>query len=269
VTAAAADVDAVVPAQAVSAPATVPPVPPTAATAAPAGAITEASSRVPVEVPERILRRQEARVAGVVKIIFRQPPIIAGQRRADYYDLVQVVLQDYRPAYYDEVAVLRQIVDAEWDILTFQQVRTWLFNAEIAEGIIQQFADQENDDDDDQLQKNDASDRSLSRLRTVRLIVFGAVAGDGALIERIEGNLGVGRVGFSAYTAKEMLRDIRSHIFADGAMNAAITRRNSGIRHFEKLRDARYKRFELHQPTARDLGIKSIEEYVESRLTPE
>jgi hypothetical protein len=209
---------------------------------------TYSRPRLVVEVPARILKLVPPRSDPAVKSLFRHPPVIAGQSIDDYYDLAAVVLSEYCPRGYGEVALVKRIVDEEWKLMTFGEVQKWLLNAEIAEGLLSQLTDLDVGAGD---QKAEKSSEAQSRVQQWRRIVFAAVSGNHAMLELVEKQ--VAYVAFDAFAARHMLEDIRSHILADSVMGAALKRKLNAMRDLEKLRAAEINRRLTREVTAEDI----------------
>ena len=210
---------------------------------APARGISSLNARQHVEFPNRILKLMNPETRITVQVVFRYPPIIAGQSLAHYYDLAEAVILDYRPYSYVEVVLVKQLVDEEWRVLTFGEVQKWLLNAAIGNGLVDELAD---------LDDGPSEDRQ-NRMRARRRIVFGAISGEPVMIEQLEKNLGVGCLGLNVNSARHIVDDIRGHIFADSIINAALRRRNGVIQQLEKISEGRYQRMQMKKLTAEDI----------------
>jgi hypothetical protein len=112
----------------------------------------------------RIGDRISSRCGRAFRVLFQNPPCILGQAIADYYELAVVALDEFIPQNYREVALLKQIVDEEWKVLTFSQVQTALLNAAIAAGLVERLCDSGGDKKD--------------QLRQWRRVVFAAGSGN-------------------------------------------------------------------------------------------
>jgi len=224
---------------------------------------TYSRALVRVELPDKIVQLVSPELLPAVRSVFRYPPITAGQSIEDYFDLAEAAILEYRVHGYSELGLLKQIVDEDWKIMTFSRVQIALLSAEIAEGILSQLCDV--DPKAGNLEEKDQKNsQAPSRVGQWRRIVFAAVSGDEAMRNLIEKQGGY--VGFDAFAARHMLEDIRSHIFADNVMNAAVQRKLRAIRDLEKQREARYRRIETNKLTARDVkalrGALPIGEWV-------
>ncbi len=173
----------------------------------------------------RIGDRISPSCAKAFRVLFQNPPCVLGQAIADYYELAVVALDEFIPQNYREVALLKQIVDEEWKVLTFGHVQTALLNAAIAAGLVERLCDSGGD--------------NKEQLRQWRQVVFAAVSGDVEMRAKVEDR--VGPIGFDAFAAERLRQDIRVHVFTDNVMSAASKRRNSAIRQLEEMQEARYK----------------------------
>jgi len=162
---------------------------------APARAIARSKMRQPAEFPKRILKMMNSETGLTARILFSHPPILAGQSVNEYFDLVEAVVLDFPPFSYRDLALVKQIVDAEWKILTFGEVQKMLLNAEIAQGLV-----------DELVGLDEPSEDRQTRLRAWRRLVFGAISGDPVMVEQLEKNVGAGLLGLTAYTVGHMER---------------------------------------------------------------
>jgi hypothetical protein len=206
---------------------------------------TEAQARVIAnyKLPDRIRKLMDRESAVTAEALLRHPPILAGQSRDEYFDLVEAVFLDHRPYTYDDIALVVQLVNDEWKVFTFGEVQKWLLNAAIGKGLVDELTDRD---------EGPADDRQ-TRMRGYRRIVFGAISGDPLMLEQLENKLGVGCLGFSVYSTRLIGEDIRAHVFADAMINAALRRRNSTLQQLAKLAQCRFDRMTMKRLTAEDI----------------
>jgi hypothetical protein len=208
-----------------------------------ARAIASLKTRQPAEFPKTLLKMMDPETGVTAQALFRHPPVHAGQSFDEYFDLVEAVLLDYRPFSYRELALVKQIVNEEWKVMTFGPVQTELLNAAIGNGLVDQISDRD---------KRPSEDRP-HRMRALRRIVFGGITGDPAMIGLLEKELGVKCLGLNVYSARHIVDDVRAHIFVDNTVNAALRHRNSAIAQLEKLAESQYQRIKLQKLTAEDI----------------
>jgi len=145
------------------------------------------------------------------------------------------------------------MTDAEWDILTYRDVRVWQFDAAIAQDLFAQLIDRavEYDGKDNHqkgsyayIQQDPPFELTYVQhwWRKTRRIVFAAAAGDKASIEFVEKQLGVGKVAMSPHTAKQLESCIPSQILLDRVINAAIARHNDAYRQLAQIASERSKK---------------------------
>ena len=77
---------------------------------------------VRTELPAKILAKLHPRGRVVMPIVLRNPPVIAGQNPALYYDLVDLVVEEWRPESLQECSLVRQLVDAKWGLLFVRRI---------------------------------------------------------------------------------------------------------------------------------------------------
>jgi len=86
-------------------------------------AFTARPVREQIQLLNRIADTMSPVIGAYIRALFRHPPIILGQSAAEYYELVTAALGDLIPHDFNEVIVLKQIVDEQWKILTFSGVQ--------------------------------------------------------------------------------------------------------------------------------------------------
>lgn len=90
------------------------------------GEVSDPAARLPVvesEVPYKVLEKLYPSAQAAMRTLCRRPPIVAGQDPALYFDLLEVAVDEWRPQSVLECSLVKQIVDAEWELLTFQDVQ--------------------------------------------------------------------------------------------------------------------------------------------------
>jgi hypothetical protein len=222
---------------------------------------------------ERLFRNLPAKM----QVLARRRPVIAGQSPAFYFEILSWCVEEFRPRSLFENVWVKQIADAEHEILLFQEVRTWLFNAAIAADLIAELGDLETDRSDDENQEKTEAYRTVgvsvvrpSRhqgpLRRIRHMAFPAVAGDNDAIAFCEERLGPGAVAIGPQTAEQLERSIPSHLFADRSIKAAFARRDAAYRELQKFKAERWKRMQEKKMTAEDVRASlSLAELVRTK----
>jgi hypothetical protein len=204
-------------------------------------------------VPEQIqmldrLANQISPVTGAsIRALFRHPPTIIGQSVAEYFELVNAALDDLIPHGFREALLVKQIVDEEWKVLTFSLAQRSLLNAAIAAGLVDRLSESGGE------AESQSSEERKSHSRQWRQVVFAAASGNEAMRSLVEKHAGT--LGFDAFAAKQLMDDIRAHIFADNVVSNALKRLNSAMRQFEQMREARHK-----NPGMRAKELKTISE---------
>jgi len=226
-----------------------------------ASAIVSSKTRRTAELPKRILKMMDRESRITAQTLFLHPPILAGQSVDEYYDIVEAVMLDYRPYFYRELALVKQIADEEWKITTFGSVQKELLNAAIGKGLMDQIADAD---------EGPSEDRQI-RMRAWRRIVFGAISGDPEMDGLLAKELGVGSLGLNVYSARHLVDDVRAHIFADNTMNAALRRRDGAVQQLEKISQDRHQRLMMRMATAEDVRAMQanlgVAEYAKLSIT--
>jgi hypothetical protein len=206
-------------------------------------------------------------------ILLRNLPVIVGQDPALYFDLLELVVEEWRPESLQTCSLVKQLVDAEWELLLLGDFQAWLLNSAIANDLLAQLADLEAEKDHDEQAKNNSSGNAQGKpaiellLRQglwlrMRRIVFAAVSGDADAIALVEQRLGAGRVAMGPQTGKHFESAVPMHLFADRAINTRIARRDAAHRALQRLRIERLQRAETRSRTAADIRAElSLSEY--------
>ena len=220
-------------------------------------------------ISNKTLQRLPPQIRSAMQIIARRPPVIAGQSAADYYELLEMIMLDWRPGSYEGCSIVKQLADSEWQVFTFQEVQKWLFNAEIAESLVAQIADVEGATSGEQKSDRNTPQNSsggptfTETLRTARRVVFAAVAGNTRAIDVLENKVGIGPVAMGPHFAEQFAARIPAHIFADRGITAALARRDAAFRQLLKLAAERWKRIESKKVTVEDIrATLSPSEYI-------
>ena len=225
----------------------------------------------PVEVPQNILSQLRPKHRPVMRLTWRRLPVIAGENAADYFELLNSVVEEWKPATLQDCFLVKQLCDSEWAASQCQEFRVWLLNAAIAAGLVAQIVDAEIENG------GDASDRIVQRdaglepcvdsrwLRAVRRMALAAVAGDKDAIARIEARIGPDQVALGPLSVREFERGVPTYLFADRMLNAALVRRDDALRRLAKRAAERGDRIQAKQATVADL---SLSEYVRTKIGP-
>jgi hypothetical protein len=203
----------------------------------------------------------------LLQIYCRNLPIVAGENAADYFELLRADVEDWEPRSSQEIFCVKQLADAEWELLRWGEVRKLLFNFAIAEGLVAQIVDLEDERSGDEQQRDRTvhPDPGLELfvrqgwLRSVRRIAFEAVAGDDGAIALMEKQIGTDAVAIGARTIPEFERSIPAHLSTDRLINDALALRDRAIRQLLKLAAERRTRIGSRQASLNDL---SAVEYV-------
>jgi hypothetical protein len=237
------------------------------------GEASDPTARLPVvesEVPPKILAKLYPSAQAAMRILCRRPPIVAGQDPSLYFDLLEMASEEWRPQTVLECSLVKQIVDAEWELLTFQDVQRWLLSAAIASDLFSQLAELGVEGDDGEMGKRILADgdRGVELLivsgvwRQIRGVVFSAVAGDARAVAFVERKIGAGKIAIGPETARHFERCIPTHLFADRVIAARIARRDAADRQLRKIHVERLQRKASHRRTAADIRAElSMSEY--------
>jgi hypothetical protein len=236
-----------------------------------ASAVVTPTRAPPVEVPEHILAQLRPKHRPVIRITWRRLPIIAGERASDYFELLNSVVEEWKPTTLEQCLLVKQLADSEWAAIQCQEFRVWLLNAAIAAGLVAQIVDAEIENGGDGSDRIGQRDPGLEPcvdqrwLRAVRRMTLAAVAGDKDAIAHIEARIGPDQIGMGPLCVREFERCVPTYLFADRMLNAALARRDNALHRLVKLAAERNKRIEAKQATVADL---SLPEYMRSKIGP-
>jgi hypothetical protein len=237
------------------------------------GEASDPAARLPLmenEVPPKALAKLYPAAQAALRILCRRPPIVAGQNPSLFFDLLEMAVEEWRPQTVLECSLVKQIVDAAWELLTFQEVQSWLVSAAIASDLFSQMAELGVEGDDGEMAKRILAhgEPGVELLivsgvwREIRRVVFAAVGGDPGAVAFVERKIGAGKVAIGPETAKHFERSIPTHLFADRVIAARIARRDAADRHLQKIRMERLQRKAAHQRTVSDIRAElSVSEY--------
>src|SRR5215212_432321 len=79
-----------------------------------------------------------------VRSIFGKPPIMAGESAADYAELMALVRRDVQPQGLQEWLLMKDIVDAEWELLRLRGLKVSMLHALIPRVVMAEIAEHEN-----------------------------------------------------------------------------------------------------------------------------
>jgi hypothetical protein len=196
-----------------------------------------------------------------VAAIFEQRPVIAGEDGLLYDHLADYLIKQENPQTLRAWFAAKQVADSEWERRRFQKVARSLYDAEIARAVLAQVMASLNDAVDD--------DKNRQQLQTQwHGIVSAAVSGDKQAIERVEQQIGPGKITIDQATADGIERTLQPHAIVDHLITNAIDRREAG---FDELERAALKQStqRVAHPEVPGAGANmSLAEYARSFITP-
>ena len=83
--------------------------------------------------------RPEIEIA--IRNVFRDPPIMAGEKLADYKALTRLILKEIEPQGLHEMLLARDLVDAEWEHRRLRRIKPDIVNAAIPRVVKSQMAE--------------------------------------------------------------------------------------------------------------------------------
>jgi len=155
--------------------------------------------------------------------IFRNPPIMASEDVAEYEQLKDLVIADVQPTDLREVALARDIVDAEWEILRLRGLKVGMLHAHIPHAV------------ESELSPSSASDL-FEVVRATRRYLIGILAGDPAAKEEFEEMLLKDDLTLNLVMAAAFAKTITPQLHTYRMASAAYERRNAAYAELERLR---------------------------------
>jgi hypothetical protein len=182
----------------------------------------------PVPLPRSIIMRLPVALGPALEILTRRLPIIAGQTVDDYLKLLEIAVAEWLPQTLQECSLVKQLVDAEWEIIALQQVQTCLLNWAIGAELLAILAAEE---------KDNGQEEPLGRAQAMKNVIFAALAGHPAALDYVERRTGR-KVGIGPDTAVHFASEMPVHLFADRAINTRLGRRDAAYRELARIQAA-------------------------------
>jgi hypothetical protein len=181
-----------------------------------------------------------------IRAILGPPPVVAGEDRGVYYQLLNMVIEEWDPQGHRQWSLVKQIADSEWEAIRFRQARGWVFNAAIARSIFKQIVDHFCQQELLEMEKRQEpflrmEDPSIERkfgqwgFLQWRRKAFAAVLGDRAAIKQVEEKIGRGRVVMDACAAGEFETCITPQLQIDRLFQSSLDSRDSAYDQLERL----------------------------------
>jgi hypothetical protein len=165
-------------------------------------------------------------VADTIRKVFRKPAILAGEDPADYEDLKNLVLKQEKPRDLQMVLLVKDIIDAEWEIARMCGIKPAILHAVILRAIKSQITD-----GDDKV----PFDPMLGP--KIRKLVTDMVAGQVEAKQEFERMLEPSHLTLDIIIATAFKDTVAAQGYADRMVAAAIARRNAAYAELERIRN--------------------------------
>jgi hypothetical protein len=172
--------------------------------------------------------RPEIEIA--IRNVFREPPIMAGEKLADYRTLMKLIVNETKPQGLHEMLLARDIVDAEWEHRRLRRIKSDIVNAAIPRVVKSLMAEAGEDV---------ALDAKL--VPKIRKHVNGMLAGDARARDALEALLKDQHLTADIITAAAFADTIVPQLHADRMSTAAYERRSSAYAALDRLRQLEQK----------------------------
>ena len=162
-----------------------------------------------------------------VRKVFGKPPIIAGEDPADYDLLTKLVRKDVRPQALQEWLLMKDIVDAEWELLRLRGLKVTMLHAMVPRAVSAQMFG---------LRPADVKEKWVVPLRGH---LVGILAGDPAAKQELEKLLEAEGLTLDVITATAFEKTIVAQVHTDRMAAAAYDRRNAAYAELDRVRAKR------------------------------
>jgi hypothetical protein len=174
-----------------------------------------------------MLKTSELEIPPDIRAVFGEPPIMVGEDPADYQKLVALVIADVKPQGLQEWLLMKDIVDAEWEILRLRGLKVGMLQAFVPQAVT--------------AQTGATVAIGSPKMAAVRRHMIGVVAGDAKAKVALEKALESYGLTVDVLTATAFEYTIGSQLNADRMADAAYDRRNAAYVLLDGLRERRLK----------------------------
>ena len=188
----------------------------------------------PVALPRSTMLLIPVRIRPAMETLFEAPPLIAGKKLGAYLSLVEIAVHEWRPQTFHECSLVKQLVNAEWQIIEHEQMQSWLFNCAIGAEFFAILTAEEGPKPGSELVQKSHPNRS----QAIKNVIFAAIAGESEAVEFLEGRTGR-KIGIGPETPAQFSPMTPLHIFADRAITTRLARRDSASSKLSLIRAER------------------------------
>jgi hypothetical protein len=190
-----------------------------------------------------------SRMPPAVRKLLGKPPLMIGEDPADYDELLHLVLADVRPSQLQEWLLVKDIVDAEWELLRLRGLKPAMLHAALPCAFQEQLTN-----------VDDVINPTL--MPTIRRHVIGILAGNPAAKQELAKLLEQQSLNLDLLTAAAFQRNIVPQLQADRMAGAAYARRNAAYAELERLRSRK-----RGSAAARDVMDEDLQQVEPDALT--
>jgi hypothetical protein len=172
----------------------------------------------------------QAETEKAIRDVFRDPPIMAGEKLADYKALTRLILKEIEPQGLHQMLLARDIVDAEWEHRRLRRIKPDIVHAAIPRVV--------------KLQVAEAGERvrlDAKHVRTIRKHVNGMLVGEARAREALEALLQDQQLTVDIVIAAAFADTIVPQLHTDRMSTAAFERRSSAYAALDRLRQLEQK----------------------------
>jgi hypothetical protein len=180
-----------------------------------------------------------------VRKMLRKPPIMVGEDRADYEELVEIVRKEVNPRHPQEWVLMVDIIEAGWELVRLRGLKVGMlhaampraFNSQILEVVALRPLE---------------DDPKLAPAGILRKHLVGMLAGDEAAKKELDKLLAEHDLSWDILTATAFASTVVPLLHTDRMAGAARDRRNAAYADLEHLRATKPKSAALPETIAQD-----------------
>src|SRR5262245_31410214 len=178
----------------------------------------------------------DQQISPSIRKLLGKRPIIAGEDPADYDLLTELVRKDVRPQALQEWLLMKDIVDAEWELLRLRGLKVTMLHAMVPRAVKAQMLD------------GRASLPTVHKwVQPLRGHLIGILAGDPAAKQELEKLLEAEGLTLDVVTAAAFEKTIVAQVHTDRMAAAAYDRRNAAYAELDRVRAKRNPDEELEE----------------------
>jgi hypothetical protein len=165
-------------------------------------------------------------IPSTIRKLFGKPPIMAGESAEDHAELTALVRADVEPQELQEWMLVKDIADAEWQLLRLRGLKVGMLNAGIPGAVLSEIT----------AIGDPPSAEMATLVPLIRRHVIGIMAGDQQAHRALEDLLQAHNLTLDAVNAVAFQRNIMPQLHTDRMVGAAYDRRNAAYAELAALR---------------------------------